>query len=206
MEQQTTKILYVRVSSEGQNTDRQTQHAKDYAKVIEDKVSGKVAFFDRPGGQQVKALIDKGVKFQLEVHCVDRLGRDIINILETIRFLNSKGVPVHFLDMGLTTINKDGKENYITTMIISFLAPIAEMERMHSKERQREGIAVAKMKGVYKGRKKGTKEDALRFLNKHSKAVAYLNKGMSGIEVSKLCEISPNTVVKIRKAMSLNTD
>jgi DNA invertase Pin-like site-specific DNA recombinase len=77
----------------------------------------------------------------------------------------------------------------------------AEFERALIRERQREGIAIAKMKGVYKGRKEGSKEDILTFLSKekNKKALTYLQKGYSGKEISKIIGIHINTITKIKK-------
>jgi len=69
------------------------------------------------------------------------------------------------------------------------------------KTRQMEGIRITQKISPekYSGRKKNTKESTLKFLQKHSKAVEYLEKGMKGVEVSKLCDISLNTITKIKK-------
>ena len=69
------------------------------------------------------------------------------------------------------------------------------------RERQLEGIAIAKANGRYKGRNKGTKESALKFLNKdkNKKALDYLNKGYKQIEVAKIISLHPNTISKINK-------
>ena len=62
-----------------------------------------------------------------------------------------------------------------------------------------EGIKMAQMRGVYKNGKKRGKEGTMKFLEKHSQAIKYLEMGMKGVEVSKLCDISQKTVVKIKK-------
>lgn len=75
------------------------------------------------------------------------------------------------------------------------------MERSQIKERQREGIKIAKLKGVYLGRKEGSKEDTLRFLSKpqNKKALDYLKKGFKCVEVAKLTDLNINTITKIKK-------
>jgi DNA invertase Pin-like site-specific DNA recombinase len=86
-------------------------------------------------------------------------------------------------------------------MVISILGVVAEMERKMIRERQLEGIAIAKANGVYKGRNKGTKENQLDFLNKekNKKALDYLSKGYKQIEVAKIIGLHPNTISKINK-------
>src|SRR5215218_5498291 len=180
--------LYCRVSTLDQKTDRQKVREKDYGLVIEDKCSGAVPFFDREGGRDIKKLLDKGVLTSLAVWTIDRLGRDLRDILNTIHFFTSKYIPIHFISQGLVTLDNNGKENPISKMMISILGIVGEMERNQIKERQKEGIKIAKLKGVYKGRKTGSAEDALAFLSKkkNKQALDYLKKGYKGSEVAKL--------------------
>ncbi len=90
-------------------------------------------------------------------------------------------------------------------MIISILGTLAEMEKKISRERQLEGIAIAKLNNKYTGRAKGTSEDTLRFLSKpkNAKAIDYLKKGYKNIEVAKIVGMHFNTVTKIRKVANL---
>ena len=195
------KILYVRISSLDQNTDRQLNKSKEYDLVIEDKCSGAIPFFGREGGKRIEKLISKNEVKILTVHQIDRLGRNLLDILNTIQYFNSKSICIHFIQQGLKTLNEDGSENSIAKLIISILGVVGETERNISKERQLEGILIAKAKGTYKGRAKGSSVSNLDFLNKPKvkKAIEYLNNGMKGVEVSKLTGLHPNTISKIVK-------
>jgi DNA invertase Pin-like site-specific DNA recombinase len=201
-------VLYVRVSSLDQKTDRQRVNEKDFDFVIEDKCSGAISFFDRDGGKEIKKLIDAGVLKSLSVWQIDRLGRDLRDIMNTIHFFNELNIPINFVSQGLTTLDHEGKENPISKMIISILGIVGEMERNQIKERQREGIRIAKLKGSFKGRKVGSKEDILSFLSKekNKKAVDYLKKGFKSVEVSKLTGLNVNTITKIKKAIQPNSN
>jgi DNA invertase Pin-like site-specific DNA recombinase len=194
-------ILYTRVSTIDQKTDRQRVNEKDFKLVIEDKCSGAIPFFDRPGGKEVLKYLDKGIMSTLSVWTIDRLGRDLRDILDTIHFFNVKNVPVIFLSQGLRTIDENGRENPISKLMISILATVGEMERSQIRERQIEGIKIAKLKGVYKGRKEGSKEDVLTFLDKpkNKKALEYISKGYKLNEAAKLSGVHLNTMTKIRK-------
>jgi DNA invertase Pin-like site-specific DNA recombinase len=198
------KVLYVRVSTLDQKTDRQRVNEKDYDLVIEDKCSGAISFFEREGGKQIKKLIDEGILQTLSVWQIDRLGRDLRDIMNTIHYFNQKDVCINFVSQGLTTLDPQGKENPISKMIISILGIVGEMERNQIKERQLEGIRIAKLKGSYNGRKVGSKEDVLTFLSKekNKKAVDYLKKGFNGVEVSKLTGLNLNTITKIKKILN----
>ena len=184
-----------------QNTDRQKVNERDYQLVIEDKCIGAIPFFDRNGGKEALNLIDKGILKDLYVWQIDRLGRDLRDILNTIHFFNQKGICIHFVSQGLRTLQPGGQENPISKMIISILGVVGEMERSQIKERQLEGIKIAKLNGVYMGRKTGTKENTLDFLSKpkNKKAFEYLNKGYKKNEVAKIVGINVNTITKISK-------
>jgi DNA invertase Pin-like site-specific DNA recombinase len=200
------KVLYVRVSTLDQKTDRQRVNEKDFDLVIEDKCSGSISFFEREGGKQIKKLVDEGILQTLSVWQIDRLGRDLRDIMNTIHYFNQKEVCINFVSQGLTTLDHQGKENPISKMIISILGIVGEMERNQIKERQLEGIRIAKLKGTYNGRKVGSKEDVLSFLSKekNKKAVDYLKKGFNGVEVSKLTGLHLNTITKIKKILNNN--
>lgn len=86
-------------------------------------------------------------------------------------------------------------------MIIAILGIVSEMERNNIRERQLEGIAIAKAKGKFLGRKTGTTEDVQKFLNKptNKKALEYLRKNYTQQEIAKILGISINTVGKVKK-------
>lgn len=195
------KVLYCRVSSVEQKTDRQKINEKDFDLVIEDKCSGVIPFFEREGGKEVLKLIENQILTSLGVLQIDRLGRDLRDIMNTIHFFTEKNISITFLSQGLTTLDKNNQENPISKMMVSILGIVGEMERSQLKERQFEGIRIAKMKGVYLGRKEGSKEDTLKFLSKPSnkKALDYLKKGFKSVEVSKLTDLHINTITKIKQ-------
>lgn len=195
------KVLYVRCSSLEQKTDRQRVSEKDYDLVIEDKCSGSIPFFEREGGKEILKYANEGILKNLCVWQIDRLGRDLRDIINTIHFFNQKQIVINFVSQGLSTLGPDGKENPISKMMISILGIVGEMERTQIKERQFEGIRLAKMKGAYKGRVQGSKEDILTFLSKekNKKALDYLKKGYKAVEISKITGIHINTITKIKK-------
>lgn len=199
------KVLYVRISTAQQKTERQRVNEKDYQLVIEDKCSGSIALFEREGGKKLLKLIDKGVLTELYVWEIDRLGRSLLDILSNIKFFNEKKICIHFVSQGLTTLQPDGSENKISNMVISFLGIVAQMEKSIGRERQLEGIAIAKLQNRYTGRAKGSKEDALKFLSKpkNAKAIEYLKKGYKNVEVAKIVGIHFNTITKIKKVANI---
>ncbi len=195
------KILYCRVSTVEQKTDRQRVNESEYNFVIEDKCSGAIPFFEREGGKEIKKYIDSGVKFNLSVWQIDRLGRDLRDIINTIHYFNQKNIGIEFVSQGLKTLDNNGKENPISKLIISILGIVGEMERNQIKERQLEGIKIAKLKGAYTGRKEGSMESLKDFLEKpkNKKALDYLKKGYKANEIAKLTDLHVNTITKIKK-------
>jgi len=194
-------VLYCRVSTIDQKTDRQRVNEQDFNLVVEDKCSGAVPFFEREGGIEIKKLIDEGILKSLSVWQIDRLGRDLRDIMNTIHYFSEREITIYFVSQGLRTLDENGDENPISKMIISILGVVGEMERKQIRERQMEGIRIAKMKGAFQGRKTGSNETTLQFLSKekNKKALDYLKKGYKSVEVSKLTDLHINTVSKIKK-------
>lgn len=195
------KVLYTRVSTVEQKTDRQKVNQYEFDMIIEDKVSGAIPFFERNGGQQVFGYAEKGILKELHVWEIDRLGRNLRDILNTIHYFTEKGIRIHFINQGLATLDQSGKENPIAKMMIGILGIVGEMERNQIRERQLAGIHLAKIKGAYKGRKSGTQEDVLSFLSKpkNKKALELLRKDYKSSEVAAIVGVHPNTVTKIKK-------
>jgi DNA invertase Pin-like site-specific DNA recombinase len=136
----------MRVSSVGQNVDRQLDGLL-LDKVFTDKLSGKDT--QRPVFQQCMQFLREGDT--LVVHSMDRLARNLDDLRRTVQTLTGRGVRVQFLKEGLLF---SGDDSPMANLLLSVLGAIAEFERSLIRERQLEGIALAKRKGIYKGRKK----------------------------------------------------
>lgn len=198
-------ILYTRVSTLDQRTDRQRVTENDFSIVLEDYCSGSVPIFDRPEGSKLKKMIDRNLVSSISVWQIDRCGRDLRDIINFIHYTTERKIPVTFLSQGLSTLDKEGKENPISKMIISILGVVSEMTRAQILENQRQGIELAKLDpNKYLGRKPGSIEDPIRFLSKkkNRQALDLLKNGYKNIEVSKIIGIHPNTVTKIKRHLS----
>src|SRR5574344_1386550 len=97
--------LYCRVSSLEQKTDRQRINESDFKIVVEDKCSGAIPFFERQGGKEILKYIENDIISSLSVWTIDRLGRDLRDILNTIHFFTQKRIPIKFINQGLVTID-----------------------------------------------------------------------------------------------------
>ncbi|HMB06165.1 MAG TPA: recombinase family protein [Isosphaeraceae bacterium] len=140
------RIGYVRVSSYDQNADRQLEHL-DVDRVFTDKASGKDA--DRP---QLKALLAYAREGDtVVVHSMDRLARNVDDLRRIVQRETKRGVRVQFVKENLTFT---GEDSPMSNLMLSVLGAVAQFERDLIKERQREGIALAKQRGAYRGRGK----------------------------------------------------
>lgn len=141
-------VGYIRVSSIDQNTSRQEEQLQGLKldEVYIDKASGKDT--DRPQLQLALKHCRKGDT--LIVSSMDRLARNLDDLRKLVSELTGRGVAVQFIKEGMTFT---AEENHIAKLMLSIMGAFAEFERSLSKERQREGIAIAKASGVYKGRK-----------------------------------------------------
>ena len=192
------KAKYIRVSTKEQNTDRQTDFD---GLTYPDECSGSILFKDRP---EAKKLLDNKEITEVHVHSIDRLGRNTLDIMQTIQDFTSKGINVVSTKEGLQTI-VDGKENPIAKMMIGILGTLAEFELSRIKERQAEGIAKAKAKGVYKeGRRVGSSESIEVFVNKAStqSILKYLRNNESVRRTALLSKTSEGTVKKVKKYLN----
>jgi DNA invertase Pin-like site-specific DNA recombinase len=139
------RVGYIRVSTVDQNTERQLDGVQ-LDKTFTDKASGKDT--KRPQLQAaIEYLRDGDV---LVVHSMDRLGRSLPDLRGIVTQLTARGVVVEFQKEKLTFT---GEDSAMATLLLSVMGAFAEFERSLLLERQREGIAIAKKAGVYKGRK-----------------------------------------------------
>ena len=196
------KVKYIRVSTIEQNIERQTE---DGFRLFIDKVSGSVAFRERKGGLKLLSEAIRGNISEVQVQSIDRLGRNTIDILQTIRILTENGVNVVSQKEGFCTL-VDGKENPTAKLVISIMATLAEYELNLIKERQREGIQRAKERGIYTtngGSKALTTE---QFLSKAKNAACakYLKAGESIRRASKLAGVSNSTAQKVKRVLNKN--
>lgn len=195
------KVKYIRVSTTEQNTERQKINKKDFFKIYTDKISGVIAFHDRPGAKKLLADIESGQVQEIHVSSIDRLGRNILDILIVIDFFTKKNIPLFVENIGMYSMSQ-GKVSPAFNMIISVLGNVAEMERNLIKERQHQGIEIAKAKGVYKGRLYGTRMTDEELLSKYKTVVRELRDGESLRRAAKLGGCSLSTVQRIKKALN----
>jgi DNA invertase Pin-like site-specific DNA recombinase len=140
------RIGYVRVSSFDQNPERQLEQSQ-VDKVFTDKASGKDT--QRPQLDSLLTFVREGDT--VVVHSMDRLARNLDDLRRLVQKLTKRGVRIEFVKECLTFT---GEDSPMANLMLSVMGAFAEFERALIRERQREGIALAKQRGAYRGRKK----------------------------------------------------
>lgn len=173
------RVGYIRVSTLDQSTQRQLEGIP-LDRVFTDKASGKDT--NRPQLQAALNHLRGGDT--LVVHSMDRLARNVEDMLRLVRELNNKGVSVEFVkeNMEFTA----GKDDPRSALMFTMLSAFAQFERALIKERQREGIALAKAKGtVYKGRKRALDPEQVKELRQQVEAGANRSKLAKELGISR---------------------
>ena len=146
-------IGYKRVSTLNQNTCRQLVDIDNLDKIFEDKSSGK-NIDDR---LQLKEMIDFVRQGDtIYIHSMDRLGRNLEDLLSLVKQITNKGVTIKFIKENIT-FSSNNDHSPINKLLLGIMGSISQFERELILERQREGIAQARLRGVYKGRKRVSK-------------------------------------------------
>ena len=203
------KILrYVRVSSQSQKVDRQVEEGDrtKYDFFLEEKVSGKTELFQREKGSIIKELVLEGKVDVVSIYSVDRISRNLKDLLSVIDFFHDNGVALQIDNLGITTL-VEGKVNPSIMIIIQMMGAFSQLENEWRKERQMEGIKRAKEKGVYDMREHHRrKETKKEFLTKHKKTIEMMEKypHMKNVELAKIGGVHFNTITKLRKVVGIS--
>jgi DNA invertase Pin-like site-specific DNA recombinase len=152
------RVGYVRVSSFDQNPERQLEHVQ-VDRMFTDKASGKDT--QRPELEALLAFVRDGDT--MVVHSMDRLARNLDDLRRIVQKLAKRGVRIEFVKESLTFT---GEDSPMANLMLSVMGAFAEFERELIRERQREGIALAKQRGAYRGRKKSLSDTEIADLRR----------------------------------------
>jgi len=173
-------VGYARVSTTGQSLDTQLEALSGCEKIFREKISG--AKDDRPELQAMLEFVREGDTVQ--VTKLDRLARNTRHLLEISEYLQGKGVALNILNIGINTATPTGK------LMLTMIGAIATFEREMMLERQAEGIALAKLKGKYKGRKATAQ-------GKSQEVIELLEQGLSKPEISRKLGIGITSIYRV---------
>ena len=156
------RIGYVRVSSFDQNPERQLEHVP-VDRLFTDKASGKDT--QRPELERLLAFVREGDT--VVVHSMDRLARNLDDLRRLVQKLTRRSVRIEFVKESLTFT---GEDSPMANLMLSVMGAFAEFERALIRERQREGIVLAKQRGAYRGRKKALAPERVADLRRRAAA------------------------------------
>lgn len=202
-------VILARVSTQAQDYQRQVNELQDYCnrvgwdvvRVFANKVSGAKALDERPEiVEMVEYIKTNDVK---RVVCLEisRLGRNTLEALKVISYLNEHGVSLYVKNYNLETL-VDGKVNPVASLICTILLEIASMERQTINERMTSGrnqyIIRCKEQGIKMGRPASYRKSEETYKEQYSKEISLLRKGISLRNVSQLTGTSVNTLRKLK--------
>lgn len=208
-----TAVIYARVSSLGdrQSTDRQVRDLTEYAvknsfkivKIFEEHISGAKRNYERPvlteclqecGNLNVDVLL---------VSELSRLGRNVDEVLATVRNCKESNLNIYFQRENLSLFQPDGSKNPFLNIFISVLGTCAEMEREGIQFRLQSGRKRYVENGGRLGRKVGSTKSREKKEQEYSNIIKELRKGTSIRRSAKLCDVSVSTVSRIKKEFIL---
>jgi DNA invertase Pin-like site-specific DNA recombinase len=195
---------YMRTSHYLQNIATQIDRIEEGWKVYEDTgVSGRIPFKERKSAGRLLNDIKEGKIGVVRVLRIDRLGRSVTDIIETINHIHSYGVPITSISEGITTLDDKGNQTPTTGLLINVLSSLSEFFYHQNREKTLLGIEIAKREGKYKGRVKGSTQDEITYLNKPKikKMTELIKQGNSVRSIMRVLNCSPNSIYKLKKVL-----
>lgn len=214
-------VIFTRVSSttERQNTERQIGDLQKYAnannievvKQYSEHISGATKNKDRAVLNECLDYV-KSNKIDIILFSeLSRLGRNVLEVLELVKFMADNKINAYFQKENLTLLNEKGEVSPITTIYISCLGMVAEYERENIKFRLNSGRELAKNKGIKFGRKVGTKMTKADREKKYKKVIELLRKGLKINDIISICKeqnlkVGEATIWKLKKEFCPKND
>lgn len=208
-------IIYARVSSSGsqesrQSTERQVKSLQDYAaaneyqvvRVFEEHISGGKKNSERAGLQECLTYATENNITVILISELSRAGRQIWEVLETVKFCIDHHIDIYFQKEGLRLFDGD-KVNGVMAIYISCLSFCAEKERENIAFRLNQGRQLAIEKGVKMGRPQGAVKTLDQLSQEYAQVIKSLKRGQSVRNTAKICGVSVSTVQRVKKAFNI---
>ena len=203
-------VILGRVSTDRQDYQRQINELQEYCNkvgwdvvgVFVNKVSGAKTIEERTELQQMIEFIKNNDVSRVVCLEVSRLGRNTLESLKVIQFLNEHKVSLFIKNYNLETLDVNGKPNPITSLITTILLEIASMERQTIRERMQSGqkqyIERCRKNGIKMGRSVGYRKSDINYKEEYSKEISLLKRGLSFRNIQSITGTSVNTLRKIK--------
>ena len=201
-------VIYARVSSTrgGQDTGRQIKDLENYAKsqnieivkIYEEHISGAKRIEERQVLTKCLEYCTKESVDFLLLSELSRLGRSTLQVLRSLEILHDAKVSVYIQNLGLYTLQADGKVNPIASIMVTVLAEMANIERSNIQYRLNSGRANYIANGGKLGRRKGSTKSEEKLKEEYKETIALLKKGYSIRNIARLQGIGISTIQRIK--------
>jgi DNA invertase Pin-like site-specific DNA recombinase len=202
-------VIYTRVSTDTQDTERQIKELEelskrmnwDVQKVFKETISGAKKNTERKGLMDMVGFIQENKVDRVVVWELSRLGRSTLEVLKTLEEFHSNGIGLYIHNYSLHTLTEKGEVNPMARMMVTMLSEFATMERETIRQRMVSGFKNYIEKGGRVGREKGWSKGDDKLLEEHKDVAKLLRQGLSVRKVMKLTDKSSGTVQKIKKLL-----
>ncbi len=203
-------VILARVSTDKQEYQRQVNELTDYCQRVgwsveatfSNKVSGAKRMEERSEIMELVEFVKSNDIDKVVCLEISRLGRNTLEALKVIQYLNEHGVSLYVKNYNLETLNPDGKVNPVASLICTILLEIASMERLTIKERMSSGrdqyIAKCRREGIKMGRPATYRKSEDAYKQQYSREIGLLKKGISLRNITSITGTSVNTLRKLK--------
>lgn len=203
--EKTKAIIYARVSTAGQDYDRQLAELKQYAdrmgydvvKTFSEKISGAKKVEERQAMTELLNYVEVNKVDKVLIYECSRLSRRAVDFLSIIEIFNEKKISLYIHQNGLETLLPNGKINPIATLVLGILAQFNSMERSLIRSRMESGYNNFRRNGGVVGRKTGYRKTTEQLKEEYAEEIRLLKKGYSLRNIAKITHTSVNTLRKL---------
>lgn len=204
---ETRAVIYARVSTIGQDYQRQLAELKAYAskmnyKVVKEfteKVSGAKKIAEREALADLLKYVEENKIDKVLIYECSRLSRRAVDFLQVVEYLTEHGISVYIHQNGLETLLPNGGPNPIANLVLGILAQFNSMERNLIRSRMESGYHHYRQNGGRVGRKVGYRKSEDELRAQYAKEIQLLRKGLSLRNVAAITGTSTGTLQKIKK-------
>ena len=203
--EKTKAIIYARVSTAGQDYDRQLAELRQYAdrmgydvvKTFSEKISGAKKVEERQAMTELLNYVEVNKVDKVLIYECSRLSRRAVDFLSIIEIFNEKKISLYIHQNGLETLLPNGKINPIATLVLGILAQFNGMERSLIRSRMESGYNNFRRNGGVVGRKTGYRKTTEQLKKEYAEEIRLLKKGYSLRNIAKITHTSVNTLRKL---------
>lgn len=200
-------VIYARVSTKGQDYDRQLVELREYARKMEyevvaeftEKISGAKKVEERQALMELLTYVEQHKVDKVLIYECSRLSRRAVDFLSVIENLTAKRISVYIIQNGLETLLPNGQPNPIAQLVMGILAQFNSMERSLIRSRMESGYNHFRQQGGQVGRKVGYRKTEEQMRADYPKEIQLLKKGLSLRNIQAITQTSVNTLRKLKK-------